>query len=269
MPTFLNVTPEDLKFLLKEGFGTDSVKSPYEAARFVGPCTVILYKSGKAVVSGKDKIIEQVCGRLIEEGCEMVDKISFVPEEGWMIGSDESLKGDTFGGLVVAGVKADDRGRNALRLIGVEDSKKLTDDNILDMADRIKEKVKYSVKVVEPSEYNNHSQTALMNQLHLAVKQDLGSGTHAVDKYPGCTVGDIKVTKGESKYLEIAAASILARAEGLKQFDRLSDQMGMVLPKGSTHVAEALAALKSSGKDPRQFVKLHFKNVQAALGTDH
>jgi len=265
MPTFLNVTPEDLKFLLAEGFGTEQTKSEYEAVRYKGYCTVILYKSGKAVVSGKDEQTQKLCAKLMEKGCEMVDRITFVPQEGWMIGSDESLKGDTFGGLVVAAVRADDAGRNVLRLIGVEDSKKLDDTGIAEMASQIKSKVKYSVKSVDPSEYNKHSQTELMNQLHKAVATDLGSGVHVVDKYPGCNVGDIRETKAESKYLEVAAASILARDEGLKQFEKLSKEIGMNLPMGSTHVAEALNHLMMSKKDPSLFVKMHFKNVQAAL----
>ena len=39
----------------------------------------------------------------------------------------------------------------------------------------------------------------------------------------------------------------------------------MIVPKGSTHVKEALEYLKKSGKDPKKFIKLHFKNVQKAL----
>jgi len=262
MNTFLNVTGEDLKFLLKQGYGTSAVKSSYEAVRYTGPGTVILYTSGKAVVSGRDDVVRAVSEKLIALGCEMVDKITFVPQSGIMIGSDESLKGDSFGGLVVAAVKADDEGRNALRLIGVEDSKKVKDSDIAAMAEQIKKKVQYSVQSVEPSEYNMHTLTALLNQLHKTVASDLGKGVHVVDKYPGCTVGDIKETQAESKYIEVAAASILARDGALKQLAQLSREIGFNLPKGSTHVAEALAKLKESGKDPIKFVKMHFKNVQ-------
>jgi len=265
MNTFLNVTGEDLKFLLKEGYGTSAVKSEYEAIRYTGPGTVILYKSGKAVVSGKDDVVRAISEKLIALGCEMVDKITFVPQSGIMIGSDESLKGDTFGGLVVAGVKSNDEGRNALRLIGVEDSKKLNDIDIALMAEQIKKKVQYNVQSVNPSEYNMHTLTALMNQMHKTVATELGRGVHVVDKYPGCTVGDIKETKAESKYIEVAAASILARDGALKQLAQLSKDAGFNLPKGSTHVAEALQKLKDSGKDPIKFVKMHFRNVQTVF----
>jgi ribonuclease HIII len=184
-----------------------------------------------------------------------------------IIGSDESLKGDTFGGLVVAGVKADDKIREELNKLGVRDSKKITDKKVLLMAKGIKVIAEYKIRNVFPKEYNKSELTLTpwLNKLHQECYDYLKPGKHVVDKYPGCTVGDIQEEKAEDKYVEVAAASILARAEALKQIDTLSDKAGFKLPKGSTHVKSALVELKKKGLDFKKFVKVDFRNVREFL----
>ena len=75
----------------------------------------------------------------------------------------------------------------------------------------------------------------------------------------------MQVEKAESKYVEVAAASILARAAALQQLDYLSAQAGFRLPKGSTHVKLALFELKERGLDFRKFTKVDFANVKSFL----
>src|SRR3989338_2336582 len=84
---------------------------------------------------------------------------------------------------------------------------------------------------------------------------------HIVDKYPGCTVRHIIETNADENHIEVAAASILAREEALKQLAVLSESAGFKLPKGSTHVADALKKLKERKVDLSFFVKVDFKNV--------
>ncbi len=188
-----------------------------------------------------------------------------------LIGSDETLKGDTFGGLVVAGVALSSQRGEKLTALGIVDSKKITDKKIQILAPIIKKHcLAYDIQNIYPQMYNQNTQTKLLNDLHKKVaeniKQNITEETiHVVDKYPGCTVGDIIVERAESQYLCVAAASILAREAGLEQLEILSSQIGFMIPKGSTHVKEALEKLKQSDKDPTFFVKLHFKNVQKAL----
>ncbi|HLP79446.1 MAG TPA: hypothetical protein VK158_02330 [Acidobacteriota bacterium] len=204
----------------------------------------------------------------------------------YYIGSDECLKGDTFGGIIVAAVLVDEELRAKLRAIGVDDSKKIADKKIPVLAKMIRDLCKYTfVRELLPEEYNEFTQTQLLNQLHAECartlkarhlageekeldsddEDKLASYTHIVDQYPGCKVGDIAKPHAEAEFVEVAAASILAREAGLKQFDMLSKLAGFTLPMGSTHVAEALTRLKYSKKDPRKFVKLHFRNVQEAF----
>lgn len=186
-------------------------------------------------------------------------------EKGTIVGSDECLKGDTFGGLVVAAVWANETIREKLRSLGVRDSKKIKDSVIPRLAKAIETCAEHVVESIYPEEYNHHALTALLNKAHKQCAEKLrllGKAIHVVDKYPGCAVGDKRIEHAEDKYVEVAAASILARAEALRQLMELSRELGYAIPKGSTHVKEALEFLKKSNKDPRKFVKLHFKNVK-------
>ena len=184
-----------------------------------------------------------------------------------IIGSDEALKGDTFGGIVVAAVKADEKIRAKLLALGVRDSKTLTDKKVLLLAPQIEKIALHHIKNVFPKTYNlvADNQTVLLNALHRECYIALKPGKHIVDKFPGCNVGDIIEEKAESKYPEVAAASILARAYALKQLAELSKRAGFTIPKGSTHVSTALQRMKENELPPAEFVKMNFRNVKDYL----
>ncbi len=263
MAVFINIKKSDMKILLEHGLGLDKTKTKYEVMRLRGSAVAILFTSGKLLVQGQ--AVDRYRNLLVAKGFKEQKKPEFVKQQGLFIGSDESLKGDTFGGLVVVGVKTDDVIRENLRILGVMDSKKLKDASVPLMAQNIKKIAKVAVRNIYPEQYNRYRLTQLMNKLHKSVASELGAGTHVVDKYPGCNVGDIRVTKAESKYIEVAAASIVARDEALKQIRDLNKKLGIYIPKGSTHVKTALELLKKSGKKPEKFVKMHFSNVRNYL----
>ncbi|MEK6846268.1 MAG: hypothetical protein AABY26_05890, partial [Nanoarchaeota archaeon] len=195
------------------------------------------------------------------------ESASFKKESGWVIGSDESLKGDTFGGIVIAAVKADEKLREKLIELGVADSKTLSDKEVVRIAVEIRKVAPCEIKSIFPEEYNQHNDkiTLLLNHLHKECAEYLKPGKHIVDKYPGCFVGDVQEEKAESKYVEVAAASILARDAALKQLSSLSMEAGFTLPKGSTHVKLALLELKQRKLEPRKFVKMNFWNVKEII----
>ncbi len=269
MPVFEKVNAKQVLPLVKLGFVKQEPKTMYETLRLKSDeATIILYASKKLLVQTKKEHIPKIAQLLDGYGITHMKKSAhFRKESGWVIGSDESLKGDTFGGIVVAAVRANDEIREQLEELGVNDSKKLSDEEIVSQAKVIKKIAQCSIRNFFPSEYNKHkgSITSLLDHLHLGCAKDLQSGTHVVDKYPGCSVGDIQETKAESKYVEVAAASILARAGALQQMDTLSKQAGFDIPKGSTHVKDALEMLKEKKLDPKSFVKLHFRNVISFL----
>jgi len=249
------------------GFKQVQTKSPYEEKRYNGPATLVYYKSGKILVQGKNtEKYKEILGLSSKnETKEEIDKV-----QGLIIGSDETLKGDTFGGLVVAGFMADDKVREKLSSMGVMDSKKIDDYKISLIAEKLIEQFpkNYDVISLNPLEYNQYTReektTVLLNKLHRQVNNALKTekSTHIVDKYPGCKAGDISLERAESEYLEVAAASIIARDAGLKQLKELSVKSGMHIPKGSTHVNLALKKLKEKKLPPEEYVKLNFSNVK-------
>ncbi|MEK6853587.1 MAG: hypothetical protein AABX64_02795 [Nanoarchaeota archaeon] len=266
MTVFTDVTKESLQKL--KGFSPEKIKTIYEELRLKKDgATLILYTSGKLLLQGRQDAVEKIARELEKKSVgDRTKPESFRKESGWIIGTDESLKGDTFGGLVVAGVKADNQLREKLIEIGVADSKTLADTEILVMAEKIKRTAPCEVRSVLAEEYNRVKDvTALLNRLHQECAAYLLPGKHVVDKYPGCTVGEIQEEKAESKYAEVAAASILARAGALQQLDYLSAMAGFRIPKGSTHVKLALFELKERGLDFTKFVKTDFKNVKEFL----
>lgn len=266
MTVFTDIKKEDLNKL--NGFVKDQPKTVYEELRLNKEgVTLILYISGKLLLQGQPEKVKALTAQLEKLRLGTIIKTpQFRKETGWIIGTDESLKGDTFGGLVVAAVKADDQIRQQLISLGVADSKTLADKEILYLAEKIKKIAPCEIKSLLPEEYNRSGKvTELLNKLHADCANYLFPGKHVVDKYPGCTVGDVQEEKAESKYVEVAAASILARAAGLDQFNYLSRLAGFTLPLGSTHVKEALAELKRRELDFKQFVKIDFSNVREFL----
>jgi len=267
MPTFKNVKKKELEVLQNLGYYFDDVKTQYEITRMKGKCTLVLFNSNKLFVQGKENEVKELVSFLREKNIgEYVKPINFVDEKGVIIGTDEAMKGDTFGGIIVAGVKANEVTRENLKLIGVADSKKIKDEDIASIAKRIKEVCSHHIISLSANQYNElifelGSVTKLLNKMHQQCIDKLDFHDLAVvDKYPGCKVNATALTKAESKYIEVAAASILARFETLKQFKKMSKELKFEVPKGSTTVKEGLMQVP---KDKlKKYVKMHFKNVQ-------
>ena len=106
MVSFDDVNEKELKRLKKYGYEFIKPKSKQEIARLKGKTTLVLYKTGKLLIQGKKQDIEETT-KLINFLCIAKGKKGV---SGVAIGTDESLKGDTFGGIVVAGFMADEKG---------------------------------------------------------------------------------------------------------------------------------------------------------------
>lgn len=207
---------------------------------------------------------------------------------GIRIGIDESGKGDYFGPLVIAGVLVTPADEPDLRLMGVRDSKRISDGRILDMAPDIRLICRHSVVTIGPQRYNElyakiknlnrllawgHAR-ALENLLEhsdctLAISDQFGDERfilHALLE-KGKKIQLIQRPKAEED-VAVAAASILARAEFLIRLKRLSDEIGLSLPKGASQAVETAARLvvRKLGREGLEGVaKLHFKTTQTVL----
>ena len=249
---------------------------------------VSLYESGKLVVQGKGT--RAFLARFLPDLSREPNPSNDSPEgEGAGIGSDETGKGDTFGGMVVAGVAVPESGIFELREAGVADSKTMNDRRIRILAPWIESNLATRVRVLSPSEYNRmHAESGnnvnrLLTELHSEIVESLveetGLSRVVVDRFGS----DLPVTRRlrekhpELEILEIpraeahacvAAASVLARSGFLDSMAELSQEWAVDFPLGSgSPVPPAMNAfLDLHGPEAmRKVAKLHFRNVRKRL----
>jgi ribonuclease HIII len=205
------------------------------------------------------------------------------------IGIDESGKGDYFGPLVIAAVFVTPATQQDLMLMGVRDSKKISDGRIGEMAPEIRLLCPHSTVSIGPQRYNElygkiknvnrllawgHAR-ALENLLRqvdcdLAIADQFGDERLILNALQenGKLIRLVQRTKAEAD-VAVAAASILARAEFLGRLERLSQELNMMLPKGASPAVELAGrvVIKKYGRDRLQTIaKLHFKTTKQILG---
>ena len=270
--------------LTDQGFGIS--KPPYTvfSAKKKGvSCT--LYESGKLTVQGKEKdaFIEFYLEPEILQAFHFshpTAHLDLTPR----IGMDEAGKGDFFGPLCVASLYADEEGIRALSEIGVCDSKRLSDDSILKIAKKLRASYSYTVIRLFPKKYNELYQkfknlNRLLGWAHAAALgemiQKTGCRFAILDQFAEKHLMEqtLKQKKIEANLqqkirgeedLVVAAASILARAAFLEGMEALSQEHGMVLPKGaSSQVISAAKKLVAqfSSDILDKVAKTHFKTM--------
>ncbi len=204
------------------------------------------------------------------------------------IGIDESGKGDYFGPLVIAAAFVTPETEPDLRLMEVRDSKKISDNRVLELARDIRQVCPHSIVAIGPQRYNElYAKIRNLNRLlawgharalenllertdcHLAISDQFGDERYILNalQEKGKRVRLVQRPKAESD-LAVAAASILARAEFLTRLKRLADEIGLPLPKGASSQVELAARMvvKKHGQEGlNRVAKLHFKTTQAVL----
>ena len=78
------------------------------------------------------------------------------------------------------------------------------------------------------------------------------------------------LTKGESKHLSVAAASVISRYRFLQEMDKLSEKYKVDIPKGASPKVDSVAKkiLDTYGKNElSKIVKLNFKNTEKILNS--
>lgn len=197
------------------------------------------------------------------------------------IGTDESGKGDFFGPLCTAGVYMTEEQAKKFSEMGVCDSKKLTDEKIEKLAIVLKNEVKYDVVTINPKKYNElYNNFKNLNKLlawaHATVIENLISKTDAktalCDQF-GSERFILNALKTQGKQIEllqmpkaeqdtaVAAASILARNEFVKNIEKMGKKYGFKFPKGASNLVENCAKNfieKNSIKELENVCKTHF-----------
>lgn len=286
-----NEKKDALKRLLEEQ-GFTLAKAPY--THFTGKkkgVSVAFYESGKLVVQGKElkDFIEFYLEPQILGSFEFTYKDLNVDRTP-RIGADESGKGDYFGPLVTAAVFSDAKGIDTLLELGVVDSKKLSDKKALSLAISIKKHFQWEVFTLKPKGYNStyekiQNLNSMLAWAHSKSISTLYANTQApkiiVDQFAKPEVLERYLKKNSDTYELIqvpraeedpvvAAASIIARAEFLKQLDYMGKDFGMTFPKGASNltIAAGIKFVETLGeKELHQVAKLHFQTTQKIISS--
>lgn len=270
-----------------------------------GDTVITLYESGKVVFQGKDADLasdfwietEKMHNKNLDvknsknETKDKLDKAIYIDPKIYYsssIGSDEVGTGDYFGPIVVTASYVSKENIPFVEELGVKDSKKLTDDKILEIVPKLIKVIPYSSIVLSNKEYNTrykdgNNMNALKAILHNKMLFDMKNKIKNYDyivvdqfakpfvyynylKKSTNVVRDITfMTKGEDKCLAVAAASIISRYLFLKEFDRISKEIGFNLPKGASNEVDKVAkqVVDKYGFDKlNDIAKLNFKNTE-------
>ncbi|HFU4449369.1 TPA: ribonuclease HIII [Streptococcus suis] len=263
-------------------------KNPYIEAFFKLPgASLSIYTSGKVVFQGE--MAEQEASRWGYEQAQTEQTIS--GQNLPMIGTDEVGNGSYFGGLAVVASYVTPDDHAFLKLLGVDDSKKMTDQKICQIAPLLKEKIPHQALLLSPKKYNEvieqgynavSVKVALHNQaIYLLLQKGVQPEKIVIDAFTSSQnyqkylkkeanhfANPVTLEeKAEGKYLAVAVSSIIARAMFLENLAQLGEQLGMNLPSGAGSKSDQVAAkiLQRYGMAGlSQAAKLHFANTQKA-----
>ena len=261
--------------------------------------TITAYKSGKVLFQGKSPQKEaakwdknQTFPMSEKKKTNTKEVPDFIHTSH--IGSDESGTGDYFGPVTACAVYIQQDQIALLKEIGIQDSKKLTDQNILTLSEKIiNMNIPYSLMILHNEKYNHlqlqgWSQGKMKAMLHHAcisnVLHKIGDryyGGILIDQFcqpniyknhllqEGIQVPDQTyfMTKAEDYSIAVATASIIARASFVKEMERLSKKVNMTLLKGASNKVDLQAAslIKDKGNEYLNSVaKVHFANTNKA-----
>lgn len=270
---------------------------PYVVFQADDQDTVItMYTSGKVMFQGVSADIDASMWKEIDGQTETKKEKQTESKyhDCSSIGSDEVGTGDYFGPIVVTAsfVKKEDVA--FLDSLGVKDSKKMTDEIILKVAPQIAKRIQYKSILLTNEEYNKyHRNENNMNKIkaimHNKVLYQLVQEVKEpydyiiVDEFArekryyeyiqeakNVQTGITFMTKAEDKNLAVACSSIISRYLFLKEFDRMSDQLHIPLPKGAGPNVDKIGEeiVDTYGRDKLEEVaKLNFKNTERILKT--
>ena len=267
-----------------------------------GDTIVTLYESGKAMFQGVSADIEAGMWESIGKDKENIDYFidreevkekkeeTTIPIDISSVGSDEVGTGDYYGPIVVTASYVNKDDIPFLTELGVKDSKKLSDEQILKIVPKIIKKIKYKTIMLSNKEYNkNYGKDMNMNKikavLHNKVLTEMVKDNEydyiVVDQFepessyykhlsevPNPLKGITFITKAEDKCLSVACSSLISRYIFVKEIDKLGDKYGIFLPKGANYYVEdvGIKLVEKYGVNVlKEVAKLNFSNTDRIL----
>lgn len=254
--------------------------------------TLTIFKTNTMIIQGSD------CQDIYKEVCHLLEITPNFKESSNSelsvttshIGTDEVGTGDFFGGITVAAAFVPENKIKFLKELGIKDSKLLSNSKIEEIAPKMMKEIKYSVLLLDNIKYNfltkvhHFNMNKIKAMLHNTVIKNIVNkvceeyeeividGFTTSDKYFEYLEDEKEVIrnkvklveKGESKYISIAAASIIARYLFLSHMNKLSKEVGFDLPKGAgPKVDKAIEKIikERSEKYLEVIGKTNFKNL--------
>ena len=268
-----------------------------------GDTIVTLYESGKAMFQGVSADIEAGMWESIRKDKDNIDyfmdtkdtKIKKeeqvdIPSDIASVGSDEVGTGDYYGPIVVTASFVSKDNIPFLTELGVRDSKKLSDEQILKIVPKIIKKIPYKTIMLSNKEYNdnygkdmnmNKIKAVLHNKVLTEMVKDNDYDYIVVDQFepeksyynhlsdvPNPLKGITFITKAEDKCLSVAVSSLISRYIFIKEKDKLGDKYGIFLPKGANYYVEDVGIKlvnKYGEKILHDIAKLNFSNTDRIL----
>ena len=268
-----------------------------------GDTIVTLYESGKAMFQGVSADIEAGMWESIRKDKDNIDyfmdtkdtKIKKeeqveIPSDIASVGSDEVGTGDYYGPIVVTASFVSKDNIPFLTELGVRDSKKLSDEQILKIVPKIIKKIPYKTIMLSNKEYNdnygkdmnmNKIKAVLHNKVLTEMVKDNDYDYIVVDQFepeksyynhlsdvPNPLKGITFITKAEDKCLSVAVSSLISRYIFIKEMDKLGDKYGIFLPKGANYYVEDIGIKlvnKYGEKILHDIAKLNFSNTNRIL----
>lgn len=263
---------------------------------------VTLYNSGKAVFQGVSAEIDASMWEAISKGMqidELIENDNKKQEEQVIIpfdinsyGSDEVGTGDYFGPIVVTASYVNKENIDFLTELGVRDSKKISDEQILKIVPKIIKKIPYQTIILSNEKYNKYyNKNMNMNKikavLHNKALYELINKLNyeydyiVIDQFePEKSfynhIKDAKfkiknvtfITKAEDKCLSVAVSSLISRYVFIKQIDKLGEKYNIFIPKGATSYVDdiGIKLVEKYGVEILTHVaKLNFSNTDRIL----
>jgi ribonuclease HII len=185
-----------------------------------------------------------------------MDGIDNGPVADLTYGIDEAGRGPVLGPMVMAVCYADDEAWAKLKHLGVKDSKSLSPYKREQMEVEIKDLCEFDVRVIRSKVIDRNTGNGKLNRLERKVAVDMLRCVEAAKDATIICDGErifrrlahlypnlVAVNKGESYHVSVAAASVLAKCQRDREFERIKEKYKSYgLEKGGGYCNEATLA---------------------------
>ena len=268
----------------------DTIVTLYESGKvmFQGVCADIdvdIWRTMEKNLNGKDIEIKDSSEKKKDTKQEIENRYLKTISTA---GSDEVGTGDYFGPIIVTATFVPKDKLGLMNELGVNDSKKVTDDKIKKLAPELMKEIPYVTLKLSNKEYNelkdknmNKIKAVLHNKALVKLFEqnpDIRPGKIVIDQFvypkkyfehindmPKKVTNILFLTKAEHQVYSVAAASIISRYLFLREMYKISEELGSVVPLGAGVDVDNFAKdlVKKKGIDIlKQYAKINFKNTE-------